>query len=933
MNRGNGFYIVILLLFSFVAISEQVDIDSSDSGFFPYENNILLDGMPANGIGSFAMPQRPALLNPAGLASVPQTQVACDFQRYFWGIGDNLSSGNILFVHHVLNRGFGAGIGIFNGGMVSTQSYSLHYAQRLGRARNPFIETNRIGLFGGVTARFRRRAYSENDFHLGDSGDPLFIDGYSSTAFSFGFGFVYRKPSYSLQFSCDDLNRPNFALEAGEKDRLPMELQVGGEFFLPWEGIRIAPSLNYRSEYGDFASDIDPNIAVRRDFMDGKLELGFFAGRWAFGLGANYYLDLNTGPGARYEISQPLTGIGVPSHRVSASYRFQPPPPAYPDLTVKNIEIEGNPIIDASLIARIEVRNKGIRNAEDVRVSLFSDGRQYKTQQIQTIKPDENGIIEFELIREVSGEFELLARADDSGNSYSQIDGHILELDETNNELKKRFFIYDRPKASLDIDLELLRLTQEIIITEDEPVIPIVFFEAESAAVAERFDNLISNVAERMVDNPDAVLYLSGYYSTDDPQGEQGQILSSERARNVAHAIIEVEPELADRIEISTEHRRSHARAEKEKFEGTRLGKKYTAEENRRVEMSVQPGEPNEWFLKSYALNSLDMEELQKRLYENPLFEIVAIAPTLDSAYAIERELAKLVGQRFAGRVYSREDKDENPKIIITASGILYKPRAFEIPDEELKIEPGYGESKFNIETEGGGKIVGSRLIIENSSGKTYREFSDKKGLLKTVTWDWTIPGDGLVDPSDCYIAYAKIVDEFDQESVTKPETLTVELTNSRDISGRLILVQFAFAGAFGEPDYASVRMEQLTREIVGKVQRDGWLDVVIGGHTDVVGVETGNLKLSQRRAEEQFLTFKEYIMKILNMDTEGQLESWLAENNSTMSARGYGSSRSYAITRGKGSDSYKIIHGNNDLPEGRIINRRVEVEFTPRIE
>ncbi len=902
----------------------------SEADFFPYENNLILDGMPSSGIGSFATPQRPALLNPASLAAIPQTQAAVDFQRFFWGIGEVLSAGNILYAHHVLNRGWGASIGLFRGGMISTQSYSIHYARRIGRPASPLDETRRIGLFGGATARIRRRVYSESDFRLSDPNDPLFADGTGATALSLGLGMIYRTADWSLQLCADDLNRPNLALEDDVEDRLPLELQVGGEFTLPWEGVRVSPMLSYRSEYGEFEANIDPTIAIRKDYLDGRLELGLFAGRWAVGLGATYYLDAGVGPGARYEISQPTTGIGVPSHRVSAVYRFEPPKPAYPDIVVEEIEFVGSPIVGAEAIIRCRLKNNGLRSADNFPIALFLDDAVIDMADINTLPAGESADVDFDYLPKAEGELKITIRADDTGQAFPDFDGLILELDETNNSASARFKIYGAPLARLDVDKKELRLTQQITVTEDEPIIPIVFFESGSAEIDPRFEPLLANISRRLAANPDTRLTLEGFYSNDDPQGPEGAALADSRARNIASAMIAVEPTLADRIEISGEHDRSRSRAEKEKFEGTRLGKRFIAEENRRVEMRVQPSPPNEWFLRSFDLNSLDIERFHKRLFENPLFEVVVAAPSLDSAYALERSLAKLIGPRFAGRVYSREAKGEEAKVIITAGSILYKPQAFEVPDEELKIEPGFGKSKFELSVEGGGRIASSKIIIEDGLGRIVREFSDAKGLLSTQLWNWTDSKGGLVDPADIYVARAEASDEFGQTASSSPETLTVVLTNSRDISGRLILVQFAFAGAHGEPDYASVRMEQLTREIVNRIQRDGNLDVVIGGHTDVVGVEAGNLKLSERRAEEQFETFRKYIMKIMDFDEE-QLSSWLAERNSTMTARGYGSENPYSILRGKGEAAYKIELGNNDLPEGRIINRRVEIEFTPK--
>jgi len=923
------FLLVTLIAPAILASAGESDILNYD--FFPYENNLLLDGMPVGGVGSFAVPHRPSLLNPASLATVPQAQAAFDFQRYYWGIGEGISSGNVLYAHRHINSGWGASAGIFAGGLLSTQSLAVHYARRMGKPHSPIEETRRLGLFGGATARFRRRAYAASRFRLGDPNDPLFEGGTSATALSFGAGMIYRKPGWSISIVGDDINRPNLGL-AGD-DRLPMELQFAGEFTLPWEEIRFSPSINFRSEYGEFEADIDPNLAFRRDFLDGNLELGLFFGRWAFGIGATYYLDANAGLGVRYEASQPLTGVNFPSHRVSASYRFEPPPPAYPDLVVSDIALDGDPVAGRKFTIRIEIGNEGTRPADDVPVAVFLRGERIRSLTAKRVPAGGSATVDFEWTASDSGALEFLVRADDTGELSPNFDGRILELDETNNEQSAGFYIFGAPTASMNVDVRELHVTQYLTVTEDEPLIPIVFFSAGSDEVPERFHGTLRSIARRLADNPEATLTFEGYFSGDDPQNREGRDLADARAANTRDALLSIEPSLDGRVDVAKWHDRARPRAERERFEGTRLGGKFTAEENRRVEIRVSPAQPSEWLLRANTLESLDVESIKARLAANPLFEIVAVAPSLDSAFAIKNKFAEYLGSKFAGRVFSREAHDEEPKIIITAGGILYMPKTTEIPDGAPIVEPGYGRSNFRVSVRGGADVAESRVVIENSRGALVREFTSEGGLIGDVAWDWRTSAGALVEPTDYYIARAEAIDKFGQRAITEPETLRVEHTERRKSSGRLILVQFAFAGAHGEPDYASVRMEQLAREIVDRIDRDGGVDVIIGGHTDVVGVETANEALSRRRADEQLLTFREYIMKILGMSEEDELNAWLTTRNSAIATRGYGSSRPYMLMRGKGTESYEIELGDNELPEGRITNRRVEIEFAPKRE
>ncbi|MGC9315047.1 MAG: type IX secretion system membrane protein PorP/SprF, partial [bacterium] len=191
----------------------------------PTYNSLLMDGYPASGVGSYATPQKPILLNPASMATVPQTQVAFDHQRFFWGIGEGLYSSSFVYAHHFLNRGIGLSFGHFGSEMMSMQSIGIHYGQRLIRAANPRAETNRVGLYGGISLRMRRKGYNDSNFRLADPGDPLLAGDLAKTAFSGGLGITYQAETWRAFVIGDDINSPNMALQEGVTDKLPMQIQ------------------------------------------------------------------------------------------------------------------------------------------------------------------------------------------------------------------------------------------------------------------------------------------------------------------------------------------------------------------------------------------------------------------------------------------------------------------------------------------------------------------------------------------------------------------------------------------------------------------------------------------------------------------------------------------------------------------------------------
>ncbi|HBU5901131.1 TPA: OmpA family protein [Klebsiella quasipneumoniae subsp. quasipneumoniae] len=94
---------------------------------------------------------------------------------------------------------------------------------------------------------------------------------------------------------------------------------------------------------------------------------------------------------------------------------------------------------------------------------------------------------------------------------------------------------------------------------------------------------------------------------------------------------------------------------------------------------------------------------------------------------------------------------------------------------------------------------------------------------------------------------------------------------------------------------------KQLVHSLVDIKARPGWL-IVVAGHTDSVGEEKANQLLSLKRAES--------------------VREWMRDTgdvpDSCFAVQGYGESRPIAT---------------NDTPEGRALNRRVEISLVPQVD
>lgn len=95
--------------------------------------------------------------------------------------------------------------------------------------------------------------------------------------------------------------------------------------------------------------------------------------------------------------------------------------------------------------------------------------------------------------------------------------------------------------------------------------------------------------------------------------------------------------------------------------------------------------------------------------------------------------------------------------------------------------------------------------------------------------------------------------------------------------------------------------MKLLVNALVGIKAKPGWL-IVVSGHTDNVGDDHFNQQLSLKRAES--------------------VRNWMRDTGdvpeSCFAVQGYGESRPVAT---------------NDTPEGRALNRRVEISLVPQAD
>lgn len=192
------------------------------------------------------------------------------------------------------------------------------------------------------------------------------------------------------------------------------------------------------------------------------------------------------------------------------------------------------------------------------------------------------------------------------------------------------------------------------------------------------------------------------------------------------------------------------------------------------------------------------------------------------------------------------------------------------------------------------------QLSIQNTDGQTLRSLTGKDSIQALISWDWKDRDGKRVSYSEAYQYRFRITDKMGQvaESNWKPiytryQYLERELKPTKKIEKiRLILFKFNR----DDIDVKTERLQQSFRRIVKKLEDYPSAELIVKGHTDIIGTPEYNMVLSIRRAETIYQELVRYGISETKIKYEG-----------------YG-------------DEQPLM--SNDLPEGRMMNRRVEIEI-----
>jgi outer membrane protein OmpA-like peptidoglycan-associated protein len=316
-----------------------------------------------------------------------------------------------------------------------------------------------------------------------------------------------------------------------------------------------------------------------------------------------------------------------------------------------------------------------------------------------------------------------------------------------------------------------------------------------------------------------------------------------------------------------------------------------------------------------------------RRLYDNRNLKIILVG--CNANVEEEKNDLALSGQRAerVKRYFTQVWNIELERIIVDSLNLPKNPSSSEDPrsrDENRRVEirpaPGSEEilAAFTTTTidaaislpaclflthgtkvEAGVKDWQMEILQKNE--EALRTLSDGASFPDSVAWDWRDKSGHLITSPDSLRYRLRITDNCGQESVAYGPLIRMQYvqrdTMAEPAIARSRLIFFAFDKY--RIDLDSPRLQSELEKIEKKFHQRPGAKIDIRGYTDDIGDSTYNVRLSERRA----LAVKEELVR-------REIPA------SRISVKGFG-------------PAHPLM--TNALPEGRMMNRRVEVEITYR--
>ncbi|MFP4459705.1 MAG: hypothetical protein ACLFSQ_08980 [Candidatus Zixiibacteriota bacterium] len=902
--------------------------------------------------------------NPGAIGRLDQRTISGGFSRLYLGVdNDNLGQGFMGYAQRVGKLG-NIGLGWTNlfSNVYSENTFHFGYGYDLGK-NMPAVHT--LGI--GVTGNMLMTGYNKSEFvpnpdeAVDIRNSSVFANAISSTGIAVDFGILFKpNPNASAALVVNNINQPNTSLEGAEVGAVPLSGAFGFSYrFRDY----LIPSVDLRFINWDIndKNKFEYNVGIESWFSEQTIGIRGGINPNDLSLGATYNILSKPSFQINYAFLYPLSKMGKVSttHRVSLTARmpYKPPKPKFLNFHAISVDLpedvraEGLYIEDKTLVTGKFIKT-GKLAAKDVNVLMLVKDPEGEYEilgkkQFSSVRSDDTVSVSYSFSQSEEGNYDIFLHVDDDGSAIPEINGMIEETDEGDNTAKATIKVKKASEIDIDLEAKSLKITKASIRRTEEPQVPAVFFDENSIAADARYDYMLQKVSERLADNPDAVLVLRGYHSSITEEGRED--LAKSRALVVFRKLLMMDVDPKQLRVDSTGYNKGKMRA-REQYALER-DKRMVAEENRRVELTVEIPHHDSDLFEEFTFakgsdkftGSIENAALFRQLLsKNEHFVVLAKGiigsdesgdPTLGlrRASSIKEALAAEMPE-YEDHIYIFDRISDSPggggSVKMLAEGILYKPYETETMPTSVKLSER--ENRVTVDYSANANIQSHHIYIQRDDGEIVKTIAEGDGSPKReYMWDWTDESGEILAPGSQYRAVGQIVDERGAEANAKSDQIHVEVKEIVDIVENILIVNFNFDTPTPVSEFFETRLDMTARKFIEDAKRDDFkLRATVEGHTDVVGNKSRNLELSKERSLREYNNIKRYMKYLLDIKTDSELQAWMREHEARLDYLGVGFSKPYQIKKQVAGSEVEVLVGDNKLPEGRNVNRRVIIEY-----
>ncbi len=905
--------------------------------------------------------------NPGGLGLLNQRNLSGGFSRLYMGIdGDAIGRGYMGYAQKVPGTwGGGGNIGLgwtnLFSNVYSENVLHLGYGYDLGRHIKGL---HQLGI--GVTGNLVMTGYNEANFvnnpdesvPIADS--PLFADGMNTMGMSVDFGMLAKpRPNMAISLVLNDINQPSTSLEADvEGGNIPLSGVLGFSYmYEDW----LMPSVDLRFVNWDIndKNKFEYNVGVEGWFSEKTFGLRTGINPNDFSIGGTYNVWSKPSFQINYAFLYPLSDLGRVSttHRLSVTARMPYAPPKLKKVNLKALSLDVTPVDGVCLTGDSRTvtgrfTKTGDMEAKNFIVSFWyenSDGeaRVIDRKTISSIGTGDTLTQVWVFTEEKAGDYTLRMHVDDDGTDLPNLNGKIDETNENDNTSKAGITFVAPSTISIDLLARSLVITKASIRKTEEPQVPVVFFDEGSITPAERYDYMLSRVAERLDKNPDSRVVLRGYHSK--TSADEDRELAFDRADVVSRRLIMLGAD-PEQIRVEKEGYDPSAQRAREQYAGED-DRPMVAHENRRVEISVELIGDQQAFTQNlafaprqdtYTAPIRNADVWEKYLTKNPqlvlLVEgIVGLSETGDPTLGLRRAdairdrlLKEMPGMENRIFIFDKNAEEQGgmARVSLLADGILYEPYAMETTPVSMEMSERYNRVLVNFDSDA--DIESHHIYIEDDEDQIVKTIAKGTGAPEMeYTWDWTDDSGEILAPGKQYYAVGKVVNARGKDAEGRSEPIHVEIKEIVDIVESILIVNFNFDAAIPVSPYFETRLDMTARKFIEDAKREKFrLEATVKGHTDVVGNQNRNEELSRERSLREYTNIRRYMKYLLGFKTDQELNNWVREHGASLKHEGLGFKEPYEIKKRVADSEIEVLVGDNTLPEGRNVNRRVVIEY-----